>query len=60
MTTECHIETAGEQFTVIDSDSNVVDILPTKEAAEVEIERCLKEDVIWEVAKLLFDTAIRA
>ena len=29
-------------------------------AAEAEVERCLKEDMVWKSAKLLFDTAIRA
>ena len=58
--TTYRIEPAGEQFTVIDSDGNVVDILPNKEAAEAEIEHCLREDVVWESAKLLFDTVIRA
>lgn len=54
------IEPTGEQFSVIDSHGNVVDILPTRQAAEAEIHRCLKEDVVWESAKLLFGTAIRA
>lgn len=60
MTNEYHIESAGGQFSVIDSDDSVVDVLPTKEAAEAEIQRRLQEDRVWESAKLLFDLAIRA
>jgi hypothetical protein len=54
------IEPIDGQFRVMDRDSNVVDILPTKEAAEAEVERCSKEDIAWDSAKLLFDIAIRA
>jgi hypothetical protein len=56
MNTEYRIEPVGEHFTVIDSNGSFVDILPTRKAAEAEVKRCLKQDIVWESAKLLFDT----
>ena len=37
-----------------------MDTYPTIEAAQQDIERCKKEDTMYESAKLLVDTAIKA
>jgi hypothetical protein len=60
MSTEYRIETAGSQFTVIDPwGERLVDTYPTEDAAKQDIERCKKEDQMYETAKQLVDTAIK-
>jgi hypothetical protein len=55
------IESSGNQFTVVDPwGEQLVDTYPTEDAARQDIERCKKEDAMWETAKLLVDAAIKA
>jgi hypothetical protein len=61
MNPEYRIEPSGRQFTVIDPwGDHLVELFPTEDAAKQEIERCKKNDEVWEAAKLLVDTAIKA
>jgi hypothetical protein len=61
MTNDCRIEPAGSYFIVIDPwGDRLVHDYATAEAAEREIERCRREDAMWETAKLLVDIAIKA
>ncbi len=45
---------------MIDAAGEQVDTYLTKEAAERDIERCKKEDQMYETAKQLVDSAIKA
>ena len=60
MSTEYRIEPVGGQFIVVDPWDEIVDRYPTEDAARQDIERCKKEDAMYETAKLLVDTAVRA
>jgi predicted nucleic acid-binding protein len=60
MTAEYRIHQAGTQFTVVDPWGERVNFYPTKEAAEQDIERCKKEDSMWETEKYLVDEAVKA
>jgi len=60
MSNEYRIEPAGRAFIVIDDVGEQVDTYPTKEAAQQDIERCKKEDAMYETAKQLVDIAIKA
>ena len=61
MSTEYCIEPAGTGFIVIDPwGEQLVHTYPTEDAARHDIERCKKEEAMWETAKLLVDTAIKA
>jgi hypothetical protein len=61
MSRKCRIDVIGDQFTVIDPwGEQLVETYPTEEAARQDIERCQKEDAMWETAKLLVDAAIKA
>jgi hypothetical protein len=60
MSNEYHIEPAGPAFIVIDDLGEQVGTYPTEEAAEQDIERCQREDAMYEGAKMLVDIAIRA
>jgi hypothetical protein len=58
---EYHIKPAGGAFKVIDPwGEQLVDLFPTKEAAQKDIERCQREDAMYETAKQLVDIAIEA
>jgi hypothetical protein len=59
MSTKCHIEPVGNQLIVVDPWGEIVGRYPTEDAARQDIERCLKEDAMWESAKLLVDMAIK-
>jgi hypothetical protein len=54
------IEPSGAAFIVIDNLGEQVGTYPNKEAAQKDIERCEREDAMYETAKLLVDTAIKA
>jgi hypothetical protein len=55
------IEPAGNAFIVIDPwGERLVDVFPTEEAARLDIERCQREDAIYETATQLVDIAIEA
>jgi hypothetical protein len=60
MSTEYHIEPSGSQFIVIDPGGEQVNAHPTEDAAKQEIERCKKEDAMWDAAKTLIENAIQA
>jgi hypothetical protein len=60
MSDEYRIEPAGPSFIVIDDAGERVGTYPTEDAARQAIERCEKEDRMYETAKQLVDTAIKA
>jgi hypothetical protein len=60
MTNDYRIEPVGSAFIVIDDLGEPVGRYPTEDAARQGIERCKKEDAMWETAKLLVDAAIKA
>ena len=60
MSNEYRIEPAGPSFTVIDPWGEQVNKYPTEETAKQDIERCKREDAMWDAAKQLVDTAIKA
>jgi hypothetical protein len=48
------------QFTVVDPwGEQLVDVFPTEEAAKQDIERCKKEDAMYETAQLLVDISVK-
>lgn len=52
MSNKYHIEPAGSAFIVIDPwGERLVDVFPTEEAAKQDIERCKREDAMYETAK---------
>jgi hypothetical protein len=53
------IDPSGNSFTVIDPWQEHVNTYPPEEAAKQDIKRCMKEDAMYETAKLLVDTAIK-
>ena len=60
MSNEYRIQPADTQFTVIDPWGETVNTYPTVEAAQQDIERCEREDAMYEMAKQLVDTAVKA
>jgi hypothetical protein len=60
MSNEYRIEPAGTQFAVIDAGGERVNTYPTEAAAKKDIERCKKEDAMYETAKRLVDAAMTA
>src|SRR4030095_6881733 len=61
MSNEYRVEAAGGAFIVIDPwGERLVDVFPTEDAARQDIERCKKEDAMYETAKQLVDTAVKA
>ena len=60
MSTEYHIEPDGSQFILIDDLGEQVGTYPTADAAKQDIERCKREEAMYETAKQLVDTAIKA
>ena len=61
MSGDYRIVPSGEHFIVIDPwGERLADVFPTEEAAAVEIERCKKEDAMYDSAKKLVDSAIEA
>jgi hypothetical protein len=59
MSTEYRVETAGNQFIVIDPWGEEVNTYLTEEAAKLDIERCKQQDAMYETAKQLVETAIK-
>jgi hypothetical protein len=57
---EYRIESVANAFIVIDDLGEPVGRYPTEEAARQDIQRCKREDEMWESAKLLVDAAIKA
>jgi len=60
MNTEYRIDLVGNQFAVIAPDGERMDGYTTEDAARQEIERWKKEEAMWEGAKGLIDSAIKA
>jgi hypothetical protein len=60
MGTDYRIESTGNAFIVIDNAGEQVGAYPTEVAAQQEIERCKKEDAMWEAAERLVDEAIKS
>jgi hypothetical protein len=60
MTNDYRIESVGSAFIVIDDLGEPVGRYPTEDAARQDIERCKREDRMYETAKQLVDTAIKA
>jgi hypothetical protein len=54
------VETAGSEFAVIDPWGVRVGTYASEEAAKQDIERCVKEDAMYESAKKLVDAAMTA
>ena len=60
MSTEYRIESSGSSFIVIDPwGEQLVNVYSTEDAAQQDIERCKKEDAMYETAKQLVDIAIK-
>lgn len=57
---EYRIEQSGNQFVVIDSLDEVVDGFATEEAANQSIAQFEKEDAMYETAKFLIESAVKA
>jgi hypothetical protein len=61
MSNEYRIEPAGNAFIVVDPwGEQLVDLFSTEEAAKQDIERCKKEDAMYETAEQLVGIAIKA
>jgi hypothetical protein len=61
MTDDYRIEPVGTAFRVLDPwGEYLVDLFPTREAAQQDIERCKRKDEMYETAKQLVDIAIEA
>jgi hypothetical protein len=50
MNTEYRIEPAGDQFIAIDPNGDKVNTYATVDAAKEGIERCKRDDAMWETA----------
>ncbi len=60
MDTEYRIEPAGSAFIVIDPwGERLVDTYSTEDAAKHDIERCKREDDMYETAQLLVDISVK-
>jgi hypothetical protein len=59
MATKYRTEPAGSAFVVIDDAGEQMGTYPTENLAKQDIERCLKEDAMYETAKQLVDFAIK-
>jgi hypothetical protein len=61
MDPDYQIKRAGKQFRVLDPwGEYLVDMFPTRKAAEKDIARCKREDAMYEAAKKLVHIAIEA
>ena len=60
MNTEYRIEAADREFIVIDSHGEKVGTHSTEDAAKRDIDRCKRNDAMYENAKRLVDIAIKA
>jgi len=59
MSAEYRTELSGNQFIVIDPWNEQVGTYPTEEAAKQDIERCKRQDRMWETAKTLVNVALK-
>lgn len=61
MTDEYRIEPSGSGFRVLDPwGEYLVDLFPMREAAQQDIDRCKREDEMYETAQCLVNLAIEA
>ena len=60
MKNEYRIEPVGSLFIVVDPWGEIVNRCSTEESARQDIERCEREDAMWQTAKMMVDTGIRA
>jgi hypothetical protein len=61
MSNDYRIVPAGTQFTVVDPwGEQLVGTYATEDAAKEDIERCKREDAMYETAKQLVDFAVKA
>ena len=61
MSNDYRIEPAGSAFRVLDPwGEYLVDLFPSREAAQQDIDRCKREDVMYETARQLVEIAIEA
>jgi hypothetical protein len=60
MTNEYRIEPAGLAFIVVDPWGETVNMYPTEDSAKEDVRRCKREAAMYETAKQLVDTAIKA
>jgi hypothetical protein len=60
MTKEYRIEQIGHQFIAVDPWDEIVDRFQSEEEARQSIERCKKQDEVWDMARLLMENAIKA
>jgi hypothetical protein len=56
MSDEYRVKPAGNAFIVIDPwEEQLVDVFPTEEEAKEDIERCKREDALYEMARQLVE-----
>jgi len=60
MTNDYRIEPVGSLFIVVDPWGEIVNRFSTEDAARQDIERCEREDAMWETAKMMVDTTVKA
>ncbi len=60
MSNEYRVETAGREFAVIDPGGVRVGTYGTEHEAKPDVERCKRDDAMYETAKQLVDAAITA
>jgi hypothetical protein len=60
MSNEYRVETAGSEFAVIDPWGVRIGTYSTEQEARQDIDRCKREDAMYETAKQLIDAAIAA
>ena len=59
MNSNYRVEHSGSQFTVIDPWEEEVGTYTTEDAAKQDIERCKKEDALYEDAQHLIDISVK-
>jgi hypothetical protein len=60
MNTNYRIEPSGAAFVVVDPwGERLVDTYPTIDAAQQDIERCQKEDLLYDTAQQLVDLSVK-
>jgi hypothetical protein len=59
MRSKYRIELGGHGYVVMDAENGTVGNYETRQEAQQGIQRCQKEDAIWETSKLLIDMSIK-
>ena len=60
MKTDYRIEPDGGEFILVDASGETVGVYPSQDAAKQDIARCEQEDAMYETAKQLVATAVKA